>query len=100
MDREGAHAGVRAERVELHGEQHVGGLRLAVRLPLVVAALELRIVPANARAAVPAGRDGDDARPAAGERRPEAVDEREVAEVIGRELRLPARGRRASPGKP
>ena len=53
MQRERAHAGVPAERVELHGEQHVGRLRLPVRLPLVVAVLELDVVPADAGAVVP-----------------------------------------------
>ena len=82
---------VAAEGVELDGEQHVRRLRLPVRLPLVVAALELHVVPAHARTAVTGRGDGDDAGASLCDRGPEPVDERVVAEVVGRELRFPAR---------
>src|SRR3954452_5238339 len=83
---------VLAERVELEGEQAVGRLRLAVGLPLLVRiALELQVVEADR--ADPVSRRGelDHARAAAArERGPEEVREDIVAEVVGRELALPA----------
>jgi len=48
-----------AARIECQGEERVGGLRLSVGPPLVVwAALEVRILEVDARAAVP--RDDSD----------------------------------------
>ena len=90
MNRERPHAGRPAERVQLHGEQHVGGLGLPVRLPLVVAVLKLDVVPADAGAPVPAGRHRDHPAAARRDQRPEPVDQREMTKVVGRELRLPA----------
>lgn len=88
MQREGPDSGIPAQGVELYDEQRVRRLRLAVRLPLVVAALELHIVPADAGEPVTVGGHRDDPCPAARERRPEPVDERVVAEVVGGELCL------------
>ena len=92
MRGERAHAGRLPERVELDGEQRVGGLRLPVRLPLLVAALELQVVPVDAGALVAGRAERDHARAAAvRQQRPQQVGEREVTEVVGGELRLPAR---------
>src|ERR1700694_3592195 len=89
MQRERPHPRVLAERVELDGEQRIGGFRPSVRLPLVIAVLELDVVPADGRVAVTGRGYGDDASSFPGESGPQPVDEREVAEVVGRELRLP-----------
>ena len=73
----------------MDGEQHVGRLSLPVGGPLVVTMLELHVVPAHPRAAMTERRHRHHPAAAAGDRRPQPVDESEVAEMIGRELRLP-----------
>jgi hypothetical protein len=92
VHREGPYVALLPERVEVHGEEHVGRLGLPVRLPLVISPLEPHVVPADAGPAVPGGGDRDDPRSVAGarDRGPEPVDERVVTEVVGGELRLPA----------
>ena len=87
----------------MNGEQHVGRLGLPVGGPLVVSALELHVVPAHPRAAMTERRHRHHPAADAGDRRPQPVDEGEVAEMIGRELRLPPRpdtglGARHDPG--
>ncbi len=57
MQRERTDAGILAQGIELYGEQDVRGLRLAVRLPLVVALLEVQVVPTDVRTPVPGRRD-------------------------------------------
>ena len=89
VEAEGAHPSRCAERVEMDGEQHVGRLGLPVGGPLVVTALELHVVPAHPRAAMTERRHRHHPGADAGDRRPQPVDEGEVAEMIGRELRLP-----------
>lgn len=84
------YARVPAEPVELHGEQHVRRLRLPVRPPLVVAGAPVHVVPADAGGVVAGGGDRHDPRPARCDHRPQPVDQGEVAEVVGRELSLPA----------
>ena len=61
VQRERAHALLAGELVEVHGEEHVGGLGLPVGLPLVVAALEPRVVPPEVREVVAGRRHADDA---------------------------------------
>ncbi len=90
MHRERAHARLLAQRVQVHGEQHVGGLGLPVGQPLVVPPLELHVVPADPGELVAVGGDRHHARPAPRQRRPEPVDQGEVAEVVDGELGLPA----------
>ena len=87
----------------MDGEQRVGRLGLPVSGPLVVAVLELHVVPAHPRAAMTERRHRHHPGADTGDRRPQPVDEGEVAEMIGRELRLPPRpntglGARHDPG--
>jgi hypothetical protein len=93
VQRERADASVGRERVELHGEEDVGGLRLPVGRPLVVGlGAPVEVVEAHRRAVVPAGGHRHHPRVAAAlDRRPQPVDQREVPEVVGGELGLPAR---------
>lgn len=90
MEGEGAHTPVPGECVEVDGEQHVRGLGLPVRLPLVVALAPVDVVPADPREVVAARGHGDDPGAAGLDGRPEPVDEGEVTEVVGGELGLPA----------
>ncbi len=89
MQRERPYASVACQRVEVHGEQHIGRLRLAVSLPPVVTPGELHVVPADAGDTVGAGGNRDNAR-AAHNCRPKPIHQSVVAEVIGRKLRLPS----------
>ena len=73
----------------MNGEQRIGSLGLPVSGPLVVAVLELHVVPAHSRAAMAERRYRHHPGADAGDRRPQPVDEGEMAEMIGRELRLP-----------
>jgi len=79
-----------AARIECQGEERVGGLRLSIGPPLVVwAALEVRILEVDARAAVPPRRQRHHPRALrAAQRRPEPRRELEVAQMIRRQLRL------------
>ena len=96
-DRAG-HEGVGGDAVarpaprRLDGEQRVGRLRLAVGQPRVVlAALEVDVLEHDRREPVRARAERDDARVAGGrERFVQAQREREVAEVVGRELAAPS----------
>src|SRR4051794_11972716 len=90
MDREAANAGLRAARVEGDGEQRVCGFRLRVCDPLVVGpAQEVRIFEIARAAGVCARGQGYDPRaPGGDEGRPQASRELEMAQVVGRELRL------------
>ena len=93
--RVGRDAVVRPAARRLDGEQHVGRLGLAVREPRVVrAALEVDVLEDDRRAAMGGRAHGDDAAGAVGgQRLAQAEREREVPEVVGRELQLPALGR-------
>jgi hypothetical protein len=63
MGRQGTDAGVGAIQpvLELEGENHIGQLALAVRLPAAVAALALEIVEIDATEVLGSGGDIDDA---------------------------------------
>ena len=82
----------RETTVELHREQDVGGLRLAVRGELVVLApLVVGIVPHDVGSPVPARAEVDDARRRIGEQhRHQQVGQQEVPDVVGAELHLEA----------
>ena len=74
--------------VELDREQDVGGLRTAVGRPCVVRrALEIRIVEIDVGNLMAGRRQIDEPRAGLHQRR-DAVDQHEMAEVVGPELRL------------
>lgn len=76
--------------VELDGIEDIGGLRAAVGEPAVVGcSREARIVEIDIRVAMSVRRDTDDA-PTVVQEAQEPVDEDEVPEVVGAELRLEA----------
>ena len=89
MKREGPHAGIAAERIQMYGKQRIGGLGLAVSQPSVVASVEVQVVPADWRIVMGA-RGHRDHPCAARERRPKPVHERKVAKMVGCELGLPS----------
>ena len=82
-------------RVACDREQHVGGLGLAVGHPRVVGPLvELQVLEDDRRAQVAARAQRDDPSSVRGGQRVVQADgEREVPEVVGGELHLPALGR-------
>ncbi len=85
-------AGARVEgSIKLDGEERIRGLGLTVGLPLVVGARgEVDVVEHHGRQLVAGGRDADDAGAVGGlQRGGEARDQREVAEMVGGELRFP-----------
>ena len=90
MHRVRVHARVAETALELQGEQHVGRLRLPVRLPwLVLARVVVGIVPTDPGDRWPLRADVHDARwRASDQRRHEQVGEQEVAEVVRAELQL------------
>src|SRR5262249_61183452 len=81
--------------VEADGEEDVRGLRLAVRLPLVVRpALELDVLEDDGRHVMAARADRHDAARRAGAQRwHEEARREEVAEMVRAELELEAVGR-------
>ena len=92
MQRRRPHAARLVAPVELHREQDVGGLGAAIGDHRVVGrALEVRIVEVDVRIAVAGGGDVHQP-PARRDQRGDAVDQHEVAEVIGAELGLEAVG--------
>ncbi len=90
VQRERPHTGTLGQPVQVDGEQHVGGFRLPVRLPLVVPVVKGQVVPADARHAVSGRGYRHDPAPTRRDRRPQPVDQRVVTQMIGRELGLPA----------
>jgi hypothetical protein len=83
----------------LDREEHDGRLGLAVRQGVVRAVREVDVLEDDGRAQVAARADRDDACcRGRGERAVQADGEREVPQVVGRELQLPAFGSQAEVG--
>ena len=77
--------------VQLDCEHHVGEFALAVRLPAVVAAFSVEVIPTNRAEVLSAGRDRDHPRSlSAFHQRQHSVGECEVSEVIDGPLHLMA----------
>ena len=86
--------------VELDGEQDVGGLGAAVGAELGIGrVLEVRVLEIDVGEAVARRGQVDQARAGLQQRR-DAVDQHEVAEVVGAELGLEAVGGLAFRGRP
>ena len=95
VDRVRVHAAGAEAPLELHGEEHVGGLRLPVGRPLLVGpVLEVDVLEDDGRSLVAEGADRDDARGrSAQERRRDQTGRQEVTQVVRPELELEAVGR-------
>ncbi len=88
MKRGGADSTILVAAVELDREQDVGGLRTAVGRPRAIGrALEIRIVEIDVGKLM-AGRRQIDEPPARLDQRRDAVDQHEMTEMVGAELRL------------
>ena len=96
MHRIGVDAHHRETLLEAHGEQHVGGLRLAIARPRVIGAvLVMGVLEMDRAHVVPAARQVDDAPTSLGaaaalDQRHQFRRQREVAEVVGAKLPLEA----------
>src|SRR3546814_3681833 len=92
VQRRGADAAILVAAIELDGKEDVRGLGAAIGDPrIIVAAVEIGVAQIDVRETVPRRGEADQAAAVLDQRR-DAVDESEVTQMIGAELRLEAIG--------